>query len=134
MEKEKALKKTTIIIDENLPDSPVKVAIYGTLKKGHVRHRAISHCTRHENQVLNGLKMYHLGGYPGVVEQLDDEDLKQLEVEVYEASPEDVQRLDRIEGIPSLFRRVYSKEHDLYFYLYNHGAPEDSLIENNIWE
>jgi gamma-glutamylcyclotransferase (GGCT)/AIG2-like uncharacterized protein YtfP len=56
-------------------------------------------------RTLPGFRLYDVGGYPGLVAQLDDRD--GVIGEVWSVSEEGLRKLDRFEGVPDgLYRRV----------------------------
>jgi gamma-glutamylcyclotransferase (GGCT)/AIG2-like uncharacterized protein YtfP len=116
-------------LDESAPkEDVVNVAVYGTLKKGWGNHRLIEDCQQFPNVTLTNLKLYTLGGYPGV--KLSDNQDDQVEMEVYSVPSFRVTtRLDRLEGIPFLYRRYYEPTNNVFFYLFNHEVDESARIQ-----
>jgi gamma-glutamylcyclotransferase (GGCT)/AIG2-like uncharacterized protein YtfP len=104
-------------LNENPPiKDKVKIAVYGTLKTGfgNWSHILMNNSRRLSNIKIPKLKMVSLGGFPGVVP--GD---REIEMEVFEISIPTLNRVDRLEGIPYLYRRYYSPIHDVYFYMFN---------------
>lgn len=77
------------------------VAVYGTLKQGHGNHRLIQ-----QDPVsigyISGHRLYQ-SGIPFLVKDHTSE--YEVQVEIYEVDDETLQRLDRLEGHPSAYRR-----------------------------
>ena len=114
-------------------------AVYGTLKQGHGN-----------NVLLQGLEpiysgpikipfvMADLGAFPGLVE---DEEERDIFVEVYKVPEEREPRVDRLEGYPSFYnkRKVSTPVGDAYIYFlnkgkeYRNGMSEVQPDENNIY-
>lgn len=85
-----------------------RLFIYGTLKKGGRLHRHM------EGQKFIGkvktapkYRLYAVGWFPGLYElpSEDDDVGKSIEGELYEVDDECLARLDRVEGVPSLYQR-----------------------------
>ena len=121
-----------IKLNETIPEKNAKVGVYGTLKEGFSLHFYLEGQKRFPNKILTGFKMYRLGWYPGVVPNSTEEEQEKLEVEVYEIPPSLLSQLDKVEGIPHLYRR-YQVE-DMFLYVYN-GEPhgERIRVKDNVW-
>ena len=72
----------------------MKLAVYGTLRKNQGNDRCLSTSEYLGTTRIDGFQMVSLGGYPAV----DRSKQGSITVEVYEASPEDVERCNWLEG------------------------------------
>lgn len=83
------------------------VFVYGTLKKGFLRHSALRNAKYiGEFKTSPNYLMYHVhppAGYPALVES---ESGKEIVGEVYEINQQILTDLDQIEGVPYLYRRA----------------------------
>ena len=82
-----------------------KVAVYGSLRKGFGNHVLLEHVESHKKgkTVDVPFTMYHLGGFPAIVQ---DADGGAVVVEVYDVDDATFARLDRLEGYPSFYDRM----------------------------
>lgn len=80
----------------------MKVAVYGTLKRGFGNHRLLEKAEFiGVGDTLPFFDMISFGGYPGVISGTES-----IKVEVFEVSDQDtIDNLDFLEGHPSFFRR-----------------------------
>lgn len=85
-----------------------RVFVYGTLKAEHSNHHYVAAAealgadtTRDECYDL-----FCNGGYPAMAERHHDELSRQIHGEVYMADRETLERMDRLEGVPSLYQRT----------------------------
>jgi gamma-glutamylcyclotransferase (GGCT)/AIG2-like uncharacterized protein YtfP len=100
------------------------VYVYGTLKSGFGNHRILE-TSEFVGEVTTKpfYRLYNVGHYPGLVE--DAETGKAIQGELYRVTdPAVMQRLDRLEGIPWLYRREYLKiegmeDDEVQGYIYN---------------
>ena len=91
--------------DAEAPGTPIRVFVYGTLKRGDSRHHWL------DGQRFLGLattlpryRMYNVGTYPGLIESPNDG--LAIRGEVWEVTPECLTTLDDVEGIDEgLYRR-----------------------------
>lgn len=73
------------------------VFVYGTLKRGDCRHGHLNGATTLGSAVTTpGYRLFHLGDYPGLVE---DAAGGAIEGELYEVSPGLLRQLDEVEGV-----------------------------------
>jgi gamma-glutamylcyclotransferase (GGCT)/AIG2-like uncharacterized protein YtfP len=83
----------------------MKLFVYGTLKSGHYNHRAISMDKQNrlifDDAFIQG-QMFDLGAYPAVDIYGD----KVVKGELWDISPETLNRLDHIEGHPHHYLRI----------------------------
>lgn len=79
---------------------------YGTLKKGHTRHRVISEQRYLGTATLKpNYKMVYLGGFPALVPALEGEGNK-IRGELYEVDDSCLAQVDKVEGVDhGLFSR-----------------------------
>lgn len=86
-----------------------KVAVYGTLRKGQIRHNVLENSKFLEKRVIRGLKMYSLEAFPTVVETSSGFD--SIVTELYEVDNSTLSILDRIEGYsPNQDNNLYIRE------------------------
>lgn len=108
------------------------VGVYGTLKRGYGNYNYFL-----KNQsyymgkaIIRGLKLYTLGGFPGVRPGNRNDKVK---IELFEIDISILKKIDRLEGIPfmySRFKATHNKKNiqPIYFYMYNKNLPEDKRI------
>lgn len=76
-----------------------RVFVYGTLRQGESRRGALEESIEISKKAqLAGFKMYHLGGFPGIVRIKDDEKANPILGELYQINENTLAVLDRIEG------------------------------------
>ena len=117
-----------------------KVFVYGTLKKGQYNHRVIGGATfiADTATVDSDYTMYHLGGYPGVVQNGGKD---RIYGELYEVNDVIFNKLDGLEGYPDFYdRKIIKTEHgEAWIYIYNHansegGVAQRNIIEGGVWK
>ena len=101
---------------------PKKVFVYGTLKRGHVNHGLMKGAHLIGEAYSWGWKMYHLGGFPGIIPNENESD-SLVHGELYEVNnPYIIRRLDRLEGVRydpktgescGLYHRTTTTVHDV---------------------
>lgn len=69
------------------------VAVYGTLKKGFGNNRVLGNSKLIGTSVIDGFKMYSVGGFPAIVN-----DVGSVMVELYRVDDSVLPNLDRLEG------------------------------------
>lgn len=80
----------------------MKIAVYGTLKKGESNHILLGDSELlGTGRTLPGYYMLDLGHYPAIIPGNH-----RIKVEVYEVSESVLARLDRLEGHPSYYKRL----------------------------
>lgn len=80
-----------------------KVAVYGSLRQGMGNHRILDGAELvGQYDVVMRAKMISLGGFPGL---LKDDDFSPVTIEVYEVNDCILDRLDRLEGHPTFYKR-----------------------------
>jgi len=110
----------------------MKVFVYGTLKKGFGNHFLLKDSQFIKVDKVSGL-MYNIGPFPGAVPAKGD---NPLHGEIYEIDETTLQRLDRLEGVPHLYRRETEKTssgEEVFIYWFN-GHTEGRPIFGGIWK
>lgn len=123
MYNESRIEKTNATLNEN----ESLVFVYGTLLKGRSNYE---HFLAPANPVMRGeiegFEMYDLGSFPGVVRGTGN-----VKGEVYRVTKEQLERIDRLEGEGSLYKKEavpvrgnFQEDKDVtaYVYLYNHNV------------
>lgn len=114
-----------------------KVAVYGTLKKGHGNHRLLLNAEFLGTQQVEGFIMYDLGAFPGI----KPADGGTVHVEVYEVDDNQMARLDRLEGYNPTYpetglynrQQVATQYGDAWIYTYNGNVHEQQHVLNGNW-
>lgn len=114
---------------------PEPVFVYGTLKSEfgnhHVMQRAGGTFVK-SITIGPGYTMYHLGGFPAVVEVGNGF----ITGDVYEV--EDLDPLDILEGVPVFYYRKWLEPYQCWAYLMNQAHAEYSsrgkIIEKGCWD
>jgi gamma-glutamylcyclotransferase (GGCT)/AIG2-like uncharacterized protein YtfP len=84
------------------PAGFTRVFVYGTLRQGEGNHRLLlSARFVGEASTAAGFALYDLGAFPGLVH----EGAGTVAGEVYDVDAETLAALDRLEGVPSFYRR-----------------------------
>lgn len=106
-----------------------KIYVYGTLRKG----GELSHYLRGNEKLqtikLPGFKMYSLGLFPAVTTSDNIEDT--ITVEEYIIDEYLLKILDRVEGHPGFYERIFLNDH--YIYLYPHAIEEQFRVKDGDW-
>ena len=107
----------------------IKLAVYGTLRRGWWNSHRIENSTFLGEFRIPGFIMYHLGGFPGVVRG-DGE----ITVEVYNIKPEQFASCDRLEGYPSFYNRelIDTPVGKAWIYIIN-DPWGNKIIESGDW-
>lgn len=122
-------------------DNMNSVFVYGTLKKGFNNDHLLKGEELIGEAKANGLRMFVVGSglYPAVIKS-DPTDV--VHGEVYRVNDEVLKRLDRLEGVPSLYTRDLIKvkmdsgeTRHTFVYLGN-GCRENftSKVKDGIWK
>jgi gamma-glutamylcyclotransferase (GGCT)/AIG2-like uncharacterized protein YtfP len=84
---------------------PVKVFVYGTLKRGYHNHRILGDSKFLSEATTKPLyKLYDCGSYPCIT--FDEKDGRAIKGELFEVSSSDIlMNLDWLEAVPDLYRR-----------------------------
>ena len=113
------------------------VFVYGTLKRGGGLSCCLTgdHCTYIGDDQVAG-RLYDTGvGYPAMVEPLSEKDI--VSGEVYAVTTDVLERLDIVEGCPSLYRRVtlttLNTSMSVEGYLYQQPTATMQPITSGIW-
>lgn len=112
--------------------------VYGTLQKGHHNHHFLKGATFLEKAQINGFKMLHLGGFPGIV---PSDDTSGITGELYSITDEMLPALDRLEGVPTLYTRetiVGMRDgsiEEAFVYVFQPARPlsEYKVIHTGVW-
>lgn len=115
------------------------VSVYGTLKKGHVNHAAMTGSKYIGDEMVFGFKMLDLSLFPGVVRDSDEDNF--IFVEVYQVSSDTLSALDTIEGYDpndvenSFFKRIKIRTQwgKAWMYVYNKNIKDLKEIQNGSW-
>lgn len=85
---------------------PIRVFVYGTLKRGHGNHRLLAQSKFLGRCVIRGkYQMVSLGGFPGLVEAPMDAPEVPISGEVYQVNDDTLLSLDFLEGHPRFYER-----------------------------
>lgn len=111
--------------------------VYGTLMRGGVRQRVLSGQNfLGEARTCPLYALYDLGAYPGLVQCANDG--RSIHGELYEVATTLIERLDHIEGAPSLFRLepVHIEDHpgDVFAYFYQESTAGFTLCVEGRWK
>ena len=123
--------------DDGGDPSSVRVFVYGTLRKGELRHHLLEHKRFLGEAIAEGFVLYDLGDYPGMVPGEG-----RVVGEVYEVSWEFLRTLDRVEGTPHLYRRETievclesgQKLQGVFTYIYNGSTADYKIIKSGDWK
>lgn len=113
------------------------VFCYGTLKRNYGNHRLLE-TSEFVGEVTTKpfYRLYNVGHFPGLIE--DNQTGKAIQGELYRVTdPAVMARLDRLEGIPWLYRREYIKiegvDEEVEGYIFNQDYSD--LEEcSPVWE
>lgn len=84
----------------------VKIAVYGTLKRGHYNHRFLENSKFIDKGItLDKYNMTSNGHFP----YLNPDGEHQIKIELYEVTPDVLKNLDRLEGHPTFYTRTKTK-------------------------
>jgi len=112
-----------------------KVAVYGTLRKGHGNHRLLESSEFLGEEKLPGHGMVSLGGFPAVY--TSENDKKSVVVEVFKVDGESTKkRLDMLEGYPSFYDRklVKTSHGDAWMYVIeSYNEKSERQVEGGDW-
>ena len=117
------------------------LAVYGTLRRGASADLSKSNDVSFIGQDLITAEMFHLGGFPGVVNPTPEFTLTQkggsVVVDVFELNSESIiRRLDSYEGYPDLYNRVQVRTangEEVWVYTYNGMVDGREKISSGDW-
>lgn len=115
-----------------------KVFVYGTLKRGWGNSRLIPEDLTPTPDSIRGYTMYHMGGFPGIVNT--PETSRMVVGEVFEVDDATLRRLDSLEGYRgegehNFYERervVTDNGEECLVYVQS-SAPSDSVVESGEW-
>ncbi len=104
----------------------MKVAVYGTLRRGHGNHRLLENAKFEGRRVVSGFNMFMLGSVIPGIKPGDGE----VTVETY--SEYDLGPLDQLEGHPNFYKRevVDIDDEPHYIYVYQGNVQGQNLVES----
>ena len=113
--------------------------VYGTLKKGFHNHYLLEDAPFICKAWLPFHKMLSLGGFPAIIPEGGYRD--NIEGELYEVPEGRWPLLDRLEGVPHLYRREQieiwnnpeAKWHEAQVYIWNQPTKDLPLVPDGIW-
>ena len=115
-------------------ENKIKVFVYGSLKKGYGNHDY--HLDKSEflgkSETLPQYSLFSLGSFPGVIKG----GITPVQGELYAVDEEGLQRLDRLEGHPTFYKRevIETSEGEAWIYLLPVDRYKDyPVIENGTW-
>jgi len=116
--------------------SPVRIFVYGTLRRGEKRHFILRGCRFLGEATVKGFVLYDLTDYPGMVP--GDMEVKG---EVYEIPEELLKTLDVVEGTPDLYSRETievclesGRKLRVLTYIYNGPTAGRKIIKSGDWK
>ena len=83
----------------------MKIFVYGTLKRGHGANRLLGDSEMVAEDHIDGAHMVSLGGFPGVFLSHREGTEGHVTGEVYEITPQILERLDHYESNVSFYQR-----------------------------
>jgi gamma-glutamylcyclotransferase (GGCT)/AIG2-like uncharacterized protein YtfP len=115
----------------------MKVAVYGTLRKGFSNNRLLNDSDYLGTDILTGFEMYSLGAFPAIKSGNGE-----IEVEVYEINPHTLNALDMLEGYLdkyspfNMYNResVQTKYGEAYVYIWAKSLTGRTKIPSGKWE
>lgn len=109
----------------------MKVAVYGSLKKGFGNHRLLETSERLGTDKITGWTMHSMSAYPCICEGGDD-----ISIEVYEINESTFSALDMLEGYPSFYNRkeVSTKYGTAWIYYIEDDMSGYEVVPSGIWE
>lgn len=109
----------------------MKVAVYGSLKKGRGNHRLLEDSTYiGATRTAPEWTMYSMYAFPGIVPDGDTPIL----IEVYDVGEHTFSRLDMLEGYPSFYnRRQIDTEFGEAWIYYLNECDSGEIVETGVW-
>ena len=114
---------------------PIRVFVYGSLKKGHGNHRLLEGAKSLGRCFIEGrYRMLSLGGFPGLVQSDKLESMK-IVGEVYQIGEDQLRSLDFLEGHPKFYERqkVQTPWKNAWCYFLPESYLEGYPPVGNIW-
>lgn len=109
----------------------MKVFVYGTLKKGfHANYMMQPGLLINSNLSIKGLKMYSNGSYPMAVKGTDKD---KVTGELWDIPDNNLVHLDRYEGHPTLFKRTYLENLDVYLYIFQRQVDFYKEVKDGVF-
>lgn len=115
----------------------MKVAVYGSLKKGFRAHALLSSSKfLGKDKIKCNFQMYSVSWYPALIKT---EDQHEIEFEFYEIDEDTMSELKDYEGYPELFQMDsinYKNDKYIIFIMANEKyiTKTTKIIENGIWQ
>jgi gamma-glutamylcyclotransferase (GGCT)/AIG2-like uncharacterized protein YtfP len=115
-------------------ENKIKVAVYGSLKKGYGNHDWHLKDAEYLGQAetLPQYSLFSLGSYPGVIKGGST----CVQLELYNVNEEELNNLDRLEGHPSYYQReeIETSEGTAWIYLLPEKEYKDyEVIADGNW-
>lgn len=115
----------------------MKVAVYGTLRRGFGNNRLLHDSDYLGTEELTGFEMYSLGAFPAVKAGNG-----KIEVEVYEIQDRTLQALDILEGYNGRYSpfnmynrdKVLTKHGEAFIYVWASSVEHRTKIPNGVWK
>lgn len=86
-----------------MSEKTMKVAVYGSLRKGMGNHGLLKDSELLSTEVIKAkFEMVDLGSFPGLIESEEPNDIL---IEVWGVTPETYRRVEMLEGYPSFYDR-----------------------------
>ena len=119
-----------------MPDS-MRVAVYGTLKRGMANHRLLDEARYVGTEVLTSIVLYDMGDYPAA----QMESSHGIQVEIYEVSAAQICKLDLLEECDDrnpeagLYKRCKcrTRHGETWIYIYNRAVDGMPRIDKGSW-
>lgn len=115
----------------------ILVSVYGTLRRGFGNNKLLKNSEFLGETEISGFSMYSLGGFPGII--IDKSNTKNIKIELFKVTQEELNSLDRLEGYPDFYDRmlVHTEYGDSYIYFLhskNRYHNELPLVESGDWK
>jgi len=106
----------------------MRVAVYGTLRKGFNNHHLLLSAKFVSEMILPGFDMYSMGGFPACAFGSG-----KIYAEIYDVDKPTLDRLDRLEGHPDWYERkcVPTILGDIWIYTYTKKQCENLDLVHN---
>lgn len=115
----------------------MRVAVYGTLKRGMANHRLLEEARYIGSDLLTSITLYDLGDYPAALLESSDG----IEVEIFEVNAAQIAELDLLEEIDprnpeaGLYSRCIcqTRHGNAWIYIYNRAVDGRPRIVSGSW-